>query len=100
MLLSRDEEALMALVEQHHSAEISSGRNDGTPLELGWFRHVQVNLSAAQRRAATLLTRRSVKKEWHAARLPHPPPPTAPPPLPRPPPPRPAPPPPPHAPPP
>jgi len=59
----------MALVEQHHSAEISSGRNDGTPLELGWFRHVQVNLSAAQRRAATLLTRRSVKKEWQAAWL-------------------------------
>jgi deoxyribose-phosphate aldolase len=38
-------------------------------LEEGWFRHAQVNLSAAERRSATLGTRRSVKKAWQAAWL-------------------------------
>ncbi|MCG6859092.1 MAG: deoxyribose-phosphate aldolase [Salaquimonas sp.] len=33
------------------------------------FRHVEVNLSAAQRRATTLTTRRTVKKQWQAAWL-------------------------------
>lgn len=44
-------------------------RNEGVELETGWFRDAQVNLSAAERRAATLTTRRSVKKEWQAAWL-------------------------------
>ncbi|MGA7481523.1 MAG: deoxyribose-phosphate aldolase, partial [Bradyrhizobium sp.] len=34
-----------------------------------WFESVGVNASAVERRAATLTTRRSVKKEWQAARL-------------------------------
>ena len=44
-------------------------RNRGTPLHLDWLEGVQVNLSAAERRAATLTTRRTVKKEWQAAWL-------------------------------
>src|SRR5205807_6122585 len=44
-------------------------RNDGTPLRLEWFEGAQVNLSAAERRAATLPTRRTVKKEYQAAWL-------------------------------
>jgi deoxyribose-phosphate aldolase len=44
-------------------------RNPGTPLELGWVRDITVNRSAVERRAATLTTRRSVKKEWQAAWL-------------------------------
>jgi deoxyribose-phosphate aldolase len=44
-------------------------RNPGVPLEEGWFRHAQVNLSAAERRSATLGTRRTVKKAWQAAWL-------------------------------
>ncbi len=44
-------------------------RNTGTPLELDRIRAVQVNRSAAERRAATLVTRRTVKKEWQAAWL-------------------------------
>jgi deoxyribose-phosphate aldolase len=44
-------------------------RNAGTPLNLDWFAGTQVNLSAAERRAATLATRRSVKKEYQAAWL-------------------------------
>ena len=44
-------------------------RNPGTPLELEWVEQVQVNRSAAERRASTLSTRRSVKREWQAAWL-------------------------------
>jgi deoxyribose-phosphate aldolase len=44
-------------------------RNKGTPLHMEWFENVQVNLSASERRAATLTTRRSVKKEYQAAWL-------------------------------
>lgn len=44
-------------------------RNTGTALTLAWFEGAQVNTSAAERRAATLTTRRSVKKEFQAAWL-------------------------------
>ena len=44
-------------------------RNPGTPLKPEWFEPVQVNLSAVERRAATVGTRRSVKKEYQAAWL-------------------------------
>ena len=44
-------------------------RNEGTALRLDWFENVQVNLTAAERRAATIGTRRSVKKEYQAAWL-------------------------------
>jgi deoxyribose-phosphate aldolase len=44
-------------------------RNMGTPLRPEWFEGVQVNLSAAERRAATMATRRTVKKEYQAAWL-------------------------------
>jgi deoxyribose-phosphate aldolase len=39
------------------------------PLELEWIRAVRVNRSAVERRAATIGTRRTVKKEWQAAWL-------------------------------
>jgi len=44
-------------------------RNEGLPLDLEWVREVRVNRSAVERRAATLGTRRTVKKEWQAAWL-------------------------------
>lgn len=44
-------------------------RNAGTDLELDWVRDARVNRSAVERRAATLTTRRSVKKDWQAAWL-------------------------------
>lgn len=59
----------MTLTERQQTGEYLTGRNEGVELDLGWFRHAQVNLSAAERRAATLLTRRTVKKEWQAAWL-------------------------------
>lgn len=44
-------------------------RNPGIPLDLGWINAQRVNLSATERRAATLGTRRSIKKDWQAAWL-------------------------------
>lgn len=44
-------------------------RNGGTPLNTDWFAEARVNLSAVERRTATLATRRSVKKEYQAAWL-------------------------------
>jgi deoxyribose-phosphate aldolase len=44
-------------------------RNPGMPLELEWVEEVRVNRSAVERRAATLRTRRTVKKQWQAAWL-------------------------------
>ena len=44
-------------------------RNPGIPLDLDWVHEVHINRSAVERRAATLVTRRTVKKEWQAAWL-------------------------------
>ena len=52
-----------------HGLSNSVPRNPGTALKTEWFDSAQVNTSAAERRAATLTTRRSVKKEYQAAWL-------------------------------
>jgi deoxyribose-phosphate aldolase len=46
-------------------------RNPGTALDLGPIEGALINRSAVERRAATLNTRRTVKKEWQAAWLLH-----------------------------
>jgi deoxyribose-phosphate aldolase len=43
--------------------------NRGVPLNLDWVEDVRVNTSAVERRAQTLGTRRTVKKDWQAAWL-------------------------------
>lgn len=50
--------------ELHHEV-----RNSGVPLDLDAVLSVHVNKSAVERRAATIPTRRTVKKEWQAAWL-------------------------------
>ncbi|WP_449043328.1 deoxyribose-phosphate aldolase [Paracoccus versutus] len=44
-------------------------KNPGTDFRLDWFENIQVNTPAAERRAASLTARRSLKKEWQAAWL-------------------------------
>ena len=44
-------------------------RNPGIPLDLEWVSRSRVNLPAVKRRADTLKTRRSIKKQWQAAWL-------------------------------
>ena len=44
-------------------------RNPGMPLDMDWVSRVRINRSAVERRAATMNTRRTVKKEWQVAWL-------------------------------
>lgn len=46
-----------------------AGRNPGMAFEPEWLQEVRINTSAVERRAATIPTRRTVKKEWQAAWL-------------------------------
>src|SRR5216684_1306431 len=55
---------LPTITPQEHLA-----RNPGMPLDMDWVRQARVNRSAVERRAATIPTRRTVKKEWQAAWL-------------------------------
>src|SRR3954463_7606320 len=59
-------EPVVKKAKEQHSAD---ERNPGMPLDLGWVNEVRINRSAVERRAATLITRRTVKKEWQAAWL-------------------------------
>ncbi|HTS34162.1 MAG TPA: deoxyribose-phosphate aldolase [Candidatus Solibacter sp.] len=43
--------------------------NRGIPLDLNWVQEVRVNTSAVERRAASQVARRTVKKDWQAAWL-------------------------------
>src|SRR5258708_5508735 len=43
--------------------------NRGIPLNLDWIENARVNTSAVERRAQTLVTRRTVKKDWQVAWL-------------------------------
>ncbi len=49
--------------------EAVAAPSPGTAFEPDWIEEVRVNRSAVERRAATLLTRRTVKKVWQAAWL-------------------------------
>jgi deoxyribose-phosphate aldolase len=44
-------------------------RNRGVPLDEQWIQSVRANTSAVERRAATLTSRRAIKKEWQVAWL-------------------------------
>src|SRR5262245_29543429 len=47
----------------------AAARNPGQALDLDWVESQRVNLSAAERRVATLGGRRTVKRDWQAAWL-------------------------------
>ncbi len=57
------------MLDASTSYHSSVKRNTGVSLDASWFDQHQVNTSAAERRAASLTTRRSVKKEYQAAFL-------------------------------
>ncbi|XP_071113415.1 deoxyribose-phosphate aldolase-like [Haliotis cracherodii] len=46
-----------------------AARNPGVEFDESWFQNVNINLAAVKRRADTLGTRRTVKKQWQAAWL-------------------------------
>jgi deoxyribose-phosphate aldolase len=69
MASSTRSQKLVALPSDPHQGGHDEARNPGTPLDLDWVSGVRVNRSAVERRAATMGTRRTVKKEWQAAWL-------------------------------
>src|SRR5205814_3274531 len=59
-------------IAEAHTTPIQKGElqpNCGVPLNLDWVEDVRVNTSAVERRAQSLVTRRTVKKEWQVAWL-------------------------------
>jgi deoxyribose-phosphate aldolase len=68
--LSRSDKARPTIVDATRTLPGDHvARNPGMPLDLDAVRAIHVNRSAVERRAATLTTRRTVKKEWQAAWL-------------------------------
>jgi deoxyribose-phosphate aldolase len=61
--LSANKEALATLAGR----ELQPNR--GIPLNLDWIENIRINTSAVERRAQTLVTRRTVKKDWQVAWL-------------------------------
>jgi deoxyribose-phosphate aldolase len=59
----------LRVVEPTAPAEAKHKRNPGFPLDLEMVESVRMNRSALERRAATIGTRRTVKKDWQAAWL-------------------------------
>ncbi len=61
------------LSSEKEALAVSAGRelqpNRGVPLNLDWIENIRVNTSAVERRAQTLVTRRTVKKDWQVAWL-------------------------------
>ncbi|MBE3558601.1 MAG: deoxyribose-phosphate aldolase [Ktedonobacteraceae bacterium] len=66
---SETAEAQADTVHTVHAPQLALARNPGMDLDMDWVRSVRVNRSAVERRAATLTTSRTVKKEWQAAWL-------------------------------
>src|SRR4051794_30062915 len=60
---------LVAATAERGAIAAHDDRNPGTALDLDAVRSIHVNRSAVERRASTIPTRRTVKKEWQAAWL-------------------------------
>lgn len=68
MKASKDRKPV-TLVEPEAARHGAVARNEGMPLELDLVLGARANTSAIERRAATIGTRRTVKKDWQAAWL-------------------------------
>src|ERR1700739_852392 len=66
-IVSADEHAAPGAIAKLNGRALAPNR--GTSLNLDWVENVRVNTSAVERRAATLVTRRTGKKEWQIAWL-------------------------------
>jgi deoxyribose-phosphate aldolase len=64
----RDREAVRT-VTPYQPVHRRDERNPGVPLDLDWVSRTRVNRSAVERRAESLVRRRSIKKQWQAAWL-------------------------------
>jgi deoxyribose-phosphate aldolase len=64
----RSAKSSATIMTPEQSAHVPT-RNRGMSLDLDWVNDVRVNLSAVERRTASLAGRRTVKKQWQAAWL-------------------------------
>ncbi len=69
MQTKQNERVGLRPLSPYEPARAREGRNPGVPLDLDWVRDTRINRSAVERRATTLVRRRSVKKQWQAAWL-------------------------------
>jgi len=69
MRTTREQASRAPMAVERPRAPERERRNPGTPLDLDVVRAIRINRSAVERRAATVPTRRTVKKEWQAAWL-------------------------------
>lgn len=69
MAVKTEREYRVAQTQTPFAKEPELRPNQGMPLNLDWVEDIQVNTSAVERRSQTLVTRRTVKKEWQAAWL-------------------------------
>lgn len=56
-------------INQVELSQVHHMRNEGVPFDASWVEGININRSAVERRAATIGTRRSVKKQYQAAWL-------------------------------
>jgi deoxyribose-phosphate aldolase len=56
-------------ISQVELSHVQHLRNEGVPFDASWVEGININRSAVERRAATIGTRRSVKKQYQAAWL-------------------------------
>src|SRR6058998_1034808 len=61
--------AALPVVSPERALRVHPERNPGTALDLDLVGALRINRSAVERRAATIPTRRTVKKEWQAGWL-------------------------------
>jgi deoxyribose-phosphate aldolase len=61
--------SMKSTTQQLSNKQHGQGRNPGTTFDLDFVENIQVNRSAVERRAGTLIKRRAVKKNWQAAWL-------------------------------
>ena len=69
MAVKTEREIRVAETPTPFSREPELCPNRGMPLNLDWVEDVLVNTSAVERRAQSLVARRTVKKEWQVAWL-------------------------------
>lgn len=66
MTEKRSDDSFLSHIIKIQNTEV---RNQGVPFDAAWIDKIRINRSAVERRAATLTTRRTVKKQWQAAWL-------------------------------
>lgn len=63
------EAVISAGTDRANQGELAAPRNKGVPFQESWLTNVRINRAAVERRAATMTTRRGVKKQYQTAWL-------------------------------